>query len=162
MNWLDIVILVILAINVFIGLKMGLIKLIMGIIGMVLGVILAGQFYGQLAERLTFISSEGIANIVAFAIIFLGILIIAMIVAGVIKWAVSLVMLGWVNRLGGAVLGVLMAGVSIAALLAAWVRFFGAGDAITASFLAGVLLDSFPVVLGLLPSEFDGVRTFFQ
>lgn len=162
MNWLDIAIIVILAINVFVGLKMGLIKIVLGLVGMVVGVVLAGQFYSQLAEQLTFISSEGVANVVAFAIIFLGILIIAMIVAGLLKQVASVVMLGWVNRLGGIVLGVLMGGVTCAALLAAWVKFFGAGDTIINSLLAGVLLDSLPVVLGLLPAEFDSVRTFFQ
>jgi membrane protein required for colicin V production len=39
--------------------------------------------------------------------------------------------------------------------------FFGT-DLVTESFLAGVLLDKFPLVLALLPSEFDTVRDFFQ
>ena len=48
------------------------------------------------------------------------------------------------------------------ALLAAWVKFFGAGETIIQSILAGFLLDNFPLVLGLLPQEFDAVRSFFQ
>jgi membrane protein required for colicin V production len=49
----------------------------------------------------------------------------------------------------------------LGALLAIWVQFFGSG-LVTESFLAGVLLNKFPLVLALLPSEFDAVRDFFQ
>ena len=62
-------------------------------------------------------------------------------------------MLDWVNRLGGAILW--------GAILAVWVRFFGTG-LVTESLIAGVLLDKFPLVLALLPSEFDAVRNYFK
>lgn len=162
MNWLDIVLIVILAVAAFVGLKLGLIKMVLGLVGVVVGVILAGHFYLPLAERLTFISSEGVARVVAFAIILVGVMVVALVLAGLLKWAASLMMLGWVNRLGGAVLGVLMGAVFCGAFLAAWVKFFGAGGAIIGSFLAGVMLDGFPLILALLPAEFDAVRAFFQ
>ena len=40
-------------------------------------------------------------------------------------------MLGWVNRLGGAVFGLLLGAITCGALLAAWVKFFGIGETIT-------------------------------
>jgi len=70
-------------------------------------------------------------------------------------------MLGWVDHLGGAVFGVVAGAILWGALLAIWVKFFGAGP-VTESFLAAVLLDKFPLVLALLPSEFDAIRDFFQ
>jgi len=161
MNWLDIVILVILVVNAFVGLKIGIIKAVLSLVGVIVGVILAGQFYLQLGERLTFISQSGVANIVAFAVILVGIMIIAGILAALLKWVVSAVMLGWVNYLGGAVFGLALGAVFCSAILATWVKFFGTG-LVTESFLAGVLLDKFPMVLALLPSEFDTVRDFFQ
>ena len=45
--------------------------------------------------------------------------------------------------------------------LTMWANFLGPGDAISGSALARLLLDSFPVVLTLLPAEFDSVRSFF-
>ena len=162
MNWLDIVLVVPLAITTLIGLKFGLIKAILSLVGVIAGVILAGRFYTPLSEQLTFIPQASVAKIVAFAIILIGVMVIAVVLANLLKWAASMMMLGWVNRLGGAVFGVLLGAITCGALLAAWVKFFGAGDAITESILASVLLDHFPLVLGLLPDEFDTVRSFFQ
>jgi membrane protein required for colicin V production len=161
MNWLDIVILVVLAIAVVTGLKMGLIKAVLLVVGIIVGVILAGQFSGPLGERLTFISSEGVAKGVAFAIIMLAVLAAAAIVAALLTWATRLVMLGWVNRLGGAILGLFLGAFFCGALLAMWVHFLGMADVIADSAIAAVLLDRLPMVLGLLPSEFDSVRSYF-
>ena len=52
--------------------------------------------------------------------------------------------------------------VAVAAILAVWVKYVGAGGTIEGSFMAGFFLDSFPIVLGLLPKEFDSVREFFN
>jgi hypothetical protein len=56
------------------------------------------------------------------------------------------------------VLGAILCG----ALLATWVKFLGVTGAITESNLASILVDFFPLVLALLPDEFDAVRPFFQ
>lgn len=161
MNWLDIVILVVLAIAVVTGLKMGLIKAVLLVVGIIVGVVLAGHYSGPLGERLTFISSEGVAKVVAFAIIMLAVLAAAAIVAALLTWATSVVMLGWVNRLGGAILGLFLGALFCGALLAMWVHFLGMAGAIADSAIAKVLLDRLPMVLGLLPAEFDGVRSYF-
>ena len=162
MNWLDIVIIVLIAVPTLIGLKAGVIKAVLSLVGVIIGVILAGQFHGLLAEQLTFISQESIANIVAFAIILIGVMIIASIIAAVLKWIVSAVMLGWVNRLGGAVFGFLLGAIFCSAILAIWAKFLDASEPIANSALAVLLLERFPMVLALLPGEFDAVRSFFR
>jgi len=162
MNWLDIVILVAIAAAAFLGLRMGLIKAVLILAGIIVGVILAGHFSGPLGERLTFISSEGVAKGVAFAIIMIGVLIVAAIVVRLLTWAAKVVMLGWVNRLGGAILGLFLGALFCGALLAMWVHFVGMADAIANSAIASVLLDRLPMVLALLPGEFDGVRSYFH
>ena len=162
MNWLDIVILVALAVAAFMGLRFGLIKAVLLLAGIVVGVVLAGHFSGPLGERLTFITSEGVAKGVAFAIIMIGVLAVAAIVASLLTWATKVVMLGWVNRLGGAILGLFLGAFVCGALLAMWVHFLGTAEVITDSAIATILLDRLPMVLGLLPAEFDGVRSFFH
>jgi membrane protein required for colicin V production len=162
MNWLDIVILVALLIAAFMGLRMGLIKAVLLLAGIIVGVVLAGHFSGPLGERLTFISSEGVAKVVAFAVIMLAVLAAAAIAAALLTWAAKLVMLGWVNRLGGAILGLFLGALFCGALLAMWVHFLGTAQAITESAIATILLDRLPVVLSLLPAEFDSVRSFFH
>lgn len=161
MNWLDIVILIALAIAVLVGLKFGLIKAVLLLAGIIVGVVLAGQYSGPLGERLTFISSPGVAKGVAFAIIMIAVLVVAAIVAGFLTWAARLVLLGWVNRLGGAILGLFLGAFFCGALLAMWVHFVGTAEVITDSVIATVLLDRLPMVLALLPGEFDSVRSYF-
>jgi membrane protein required for colicin V production len=162
MSWLDIVILVIIAIPTLIGLRTGIIKAILSLVGLVVGVILAGRFYAALAERLTFIPQETLAKVVAFVIIMGLAMIIAGVLASVLKWIASVVMLGWVNRLGGAVFGLVLGAIFSSALLAIWVKFLGIEGPIAESGLATLLLDRFPMVLALLPEEFNSIRSFFQ
>jgi len=161
MNWLDIVLIIALIIPIFIGLKQGLIKAALSLAGLVVGVVLASNFYEGLSKVLGFIPNEAIANIVAFVLILAVVIIIANVLTALLKFTARAVMLGWVDHLGGAIFGFLMGAILWSALLATWVKFFGAG-LVTESVLAGVLLDKFPLILALLPSEFDVIRDFFQ
>lgn len=163
MSWLDLVIVVVLAVGAFFGLRMGIIKAVLSLAGVIIGVVLAGQYYVALADVLPFFSeTSSAAKIVAFAIILIGVMIVAVVLARLLKWAASVMMLSWVNHLGGAVLGLALGAIFCGALLAIWVKWLGAGDVITESMIAPVLLDKFPMVLALLPDEFDAIRSFFQ
>ncbi len=162
MNWLDIVILVAVVIAIFLGLRIGIIKAALSLAGVIVGVILAGHYYVPLSEQLTFIPRAEVAEAIAFAIILIGVLIIAGVAAKLLKWAASAVLLGWVNHLGGAVFGFVLGAILCSALLATWVKFLGITDIIRESSLAVILLERFPVVLALLPDEFDAIRSFFQ
>ena len=162
MYWLDIIIIVVLIISTILGLRTGIIKAALSLAGLIIGVILAGHYYTPLSEQLTFIPQAGVAKIVAFAIILIGVMIIAGVLTKLLKWATSLVMLGWVNQLSGAVFGLVLGAIFCGALLAIWVKFLGIESTITQSVIATVLLDRFPVVLALLPDEFDAIRSFFQ
>ncbi|MBA7683763.1 hypothetical protein ES703_92148 [subsurface metagenome] len=161
MHWLDIVIIVAIAIPTFIGLRMGIIKAALSLAGLIVGVILAGLYYVPLSQHLSFIPQAGVAKVVAFAIILIGIMVVAGVLARLLKWAASVVMLGWVNQLGGAIFCFGLGAIFCGAILAIWVKFLGAG-AIAESGLAAILLDRFPMVLALLPHEFDTIRSFFQ
>ena len=163
MSWLDLVIVVVLAVGAFFGLRMGIIKAVLSLAGVIVGVVLAGQYYVALADVLPFFSeTSSAAKIVAFAIILIVVMAIAVVAARFLKWAASAMMLGWVNHLGGAALGLVLGAIFCGALLAIWVKWLGAGDTITESMIAPVLLDKFPNVLALLPDEFDAIRSFFQ
>ncbi len=162
MNWLDIVILVVVAIATFLGLRIGIIKAVLSLAGLIVGIILAGLYYVPLSEQLPFIPQADVAKVVAFAIILIGVMVIVSVLAKLLKWAASAVMLGWVNRLGGAAFGVVLGALLCGALLATWARFWGVAEIISDSSLAVILLDRFPAVLALLPDEFDAIRSFFQ
>ena len=162
MNWLDIVIIVVIVVAAFGGLLIGLIASALSLAGIIVGIILAGRYYLAFSQHLGFLPGESAAQVAAFAIILVGVMLVALALAMVLRWALSLIKLGLIDRIGGAVLGLAGGLLLCGAALAIWVKFFGAGATITGSFLASLLLEHFPVVLGLLPAEFDTVRSFFQ
>jgi membrane protein required for colicin V production len=158
MNWLDIVIIAVLVPGAFTGLRTGLIKASLSLAGLIVGINLAGRYYLTLAEQLTFIPQEKVSQIVGFTIILLCI----MLIVGLLTRLISMVMSGWVNRLGGVVFGLTMSALSVSILLAIWVKFFGMSRIVSDSGLASLLLNQLPAVLALLPSEFDVIRSFFK
>jgi membrane protein required for colicin V production len=164
MNWLDIVIIVAMVVAVFGGLKNGLIKGVVTLAGLILGIVLAGRYYQTLGALLP-ASWGGAADIVGFVIILAVVMLIAMVIAFLLRNLLKAIMLGWLDRLGGAVFGLLMAAFSWGALLAVLSQYVGAlgsfGDIVAGSALAKFLLDIFPFILGLLPAEFDVVTGFF-
>jgi membrane protein required for colicin V production len=162
MNWLDIVILVLIAVPAVAGLKFGIIKILFTVAGIIIGVVLAGQFSDSLAGMLKFIDDPRWAEVAAFAFIMIAVLILAGVAAGLLSSILSAILLGWVNRLGGAVLGIVLGGIFCGAILTMWVKYLGIGNSVEDSVLAGFLLDGFPFILALLPKEFDSVRSFFD
>lgn len=161
MNWLDIIIIIILAVSVFSGVKSRIIKLAFMVVGVIIGVVLAGHFSNSLGAVLP-ISNKGTAGVVSFAIILIAVLIVAAILAWVIKWAVKAVMLGWVNALGGGILGLILGFMFCGAVLTMWVKYLGISSGVEGSALARFTLNTFPIILGLLPSDFNSVRSFFK
>ena len=162
MSWLDIAIIVVIAISTLIGLKIGIIKIVFSLAGLIAGIILAGRYYLPLAEQLSFIPQPSVAKIVAFAIILVGVMLVASVVAALLKWITSVTMLGWVNHLGGAAFGLVLGAIFCGVLLVTWVKFLGAAAAISDSNLAPILVARLPMVMALLPDEFDAVRSFFR
>ena len=75
MNWLDILIVIFIVVSVIGGLMAGIVKILITIIGLILGVVLAGNYGGSLADKLTFISDARTANIVAFVLIMIVVMI---------------------------------------------------------------------------------------
>ncbi len=161
MNWLDIILLLVIALSTIIGLRIGIIKASLSLAGLIIGVVLAGLYYQPLSGLLTFIPSEAVAKVVAFALILIGVMVVAGVFALLLKWAAKAVMLGWANQLGGAVFGLVMGGLLSGALLAIWIKYLGMADVFTHSSLASILLDYLPLVLALLPDEFDVIKSFF-
>jgi membrane protein required for colicin V production len=161
MNWLDIVIIVVAVLAGISGLRQGIIRTVFGIAGLIGGIVLAGRYYNELATLL-FPAGAAWANIAAYAII----LIATLIVAGVIGWLVAKLVhfaaLGWLDRLIGCVLGVVIGGLLCAAALAIISKYYpGTAAVISQSVIARFLMEQFPLLLALLPADFDFIRDFF-
>jgi len=162
MNWLDIVIIVLLVSAAIGGMVAGLIRAVFSLAGLIVGVILAGHYYVPFSAYLGFIPTEKGPTIVAFIIIFLAVMIVATLLGFLLTKLISAILLGWLNRVGGAILGLLLGSIFIAAFLIVLAKYTGAEGVISESVLALVLLDKVPIILAFLPPEFDSVRNFFN
>ena len=162
MNWLDIVIIVAAVLLGIVGLRQGIIKTVFGIAGLIGGIVLAGRNYNDLAALLS-PSGATWVKIASYAIILIATLIVAGVVGRFVAKLIHLVLLEWLDRLIGFILGVFIGGLLCAAILAIAVKYDpGAGPIISQSGLAQFLMEGFPLLLALLPGEFDFIRDFFS
>jgi len=161
MNWVDIAIIICLGISIISGFMQGLIRTVLSIVGLIAGIILASRFYVQLGNVMTFISNKNVAHIVAFILILLVVMGIAAIIAAILRKLIRAIMLGWVDRLGGAVIGLILGALTISALLAIIMKY-NTPSMITNSKLAGFFLNKFPLVLKFMPSDFGNISKFFK
>ena len=162
MNWLDIIIIILLIGSMIGGFIFGLIKTVFSLAGLIVGVILAGHYYGPLSDYLAFVPTQKGPPVAAFIIIFLAVMIIAALLGFLLSKLISAVLLGWLNRLGGAILGLILGSIFIAAFLVIIAKVADGAGFLNESAIAPVLLDSIPLILVFLPPEFDKVHQFFH
>ena len=117
MNPFDILIIVVLGYSLVRGLFRGLVKELSSLIGVMGGFYAAYTYYKVLANLLSgLIHDISYLNILSFLIIFCGVLIIVGVLGVIIKYLLNIAFLGWVDRIGGVVFGVLK-GVLIVSIL---------------------------------------------
>jgi membrane protein required for colicin V production len=161
MNWLDIVILAITIILGLMGLRRGAIKTVFGIAGLVVGIVLAGRYYHHLASVLS-PSGASWSGIAAYAIILAATLVVASIIGWFVARLAHIILLGWIDRLIGFILGAGIGAMLCAAVLAIVSKYLpGMEGIISHSVMARLLMEQFPLLLALLPEEFDFISGFF-
>jgi membrane protein required for colicin V production len=161
MNWLDLIIIIALLVAAVAGFMQGFVSTLFSLIGTAIGIIVAANFYTQLASLLKFISKPDIANIIAFALILIVIFIISVLIGSALKALLATIHLGCADKIAGGILGVIVGALIIGAILAIFVKIYGEGP-VTDSLIAGILLNKFPILLGLLPGKFKVIQDFFQ
>ncbi|MFC1663465.1 CvpA family protein [Patescibacteria group bacterium] len=164
MSLFDLVILVVLAGYVWLGFGTGLIQVGGSIIGLIVGAWLAGLWYEGFAGTLMPLvgNNENAANILSFFILFLiiskAIGIVAMIIDRSFRLIAIVPGMKMLNRLGGAVLG-LIEGILFLGLVLTFAEPFAAGtvfeNPINNSQFVGVLMGSVGWLAPLLPDVVD-------
>ena len=108
MNSIDLVVIIVTSFFLLRGLFRGFILELTIVVGLFVGYILAASYHELISGILTsyFLQlPESAADIISFALIFITINIILRIVAGIITKTLKFAMLGWLNRMLGAVFG---------------------------------------------------------
>lgn len=117
MNGFDVVLLLVLAGSVLNGFRQGFIVQIASIVGVVIGLAVARQEYVDVRHAITSVAPHGPwTTVVAYLIVFLVVWTAVVLVARRIRFLVRLMLLGPLDRLGGALIG-LLEGIVVAVLL---------------------------------------------
>ncbi|MBM3939535.1 MAG: CvpA family protein [SAR202 cluster bacterium] len=164
MNWVDIVIIVVIAISAFFGWRNGVIRWAVTLVGLLLGVIAASRLYTAAADLMTFIESESIQKAAGFAAVFLLVFVGAWLVGRAVKTVLNVLMLGWVDHAAGLAVGVLTGALAATALVTAFglVPLSSMEKAVQASTLAGPLAERTGFITALMPKEFQRVKDLLQ
>lgn len=115
MNAFDVVLLVLLGVLVVVGVFRGMVRILVGIGALVAAFALAARYHVGLAAAFTIDAPAAAGKLIAYGAIFVGTLVAGGALAWVLRKLLRVAMLGWVDRLAGAALG-LVAALLIAAL----------------------------------------------
>ena len=114
MNVFDWVLIVVFALTALWGYKSGLIDAALNAITIYIGLFLSGLFAARVLSLFwDGVESESVSTAIGYVIIFVTVFIASRIVSGIIKKALKITFMGWVDNLGGIVIG-LVAGMLIA------------------------------------------------
>ncbi len=158
MNWLDIVIVLVIVFFAGSAFRAGLIREVVTLVSVAVGVVVAGLFYDDLArDVLVFIDNDKTALIVGFLVLLGAVYLAGQLVAGMLKQAAGLLLLGWADHAGGALFGLIKGLIVVEVLLILLVTYpqLGLEGDIDGSALASVFLDASDVLLLILPNEFE-------
>ncbi|HMB70140.1 MAG TPA: CvpA family protein [bacterium] len=152
MNWVDWIILAVVAVSTFAGLMRGALKTVLSLVGLVVGFVAATRESGAVGMVLARWMPEPVAAAVGFVFVFLGVALVFTLLAWLLRKLLQGLALGWLDRLGGAALG-LARGAAIVGVLALVVEGLGGFDTARASVAYGSALQVGQVLLRFVPED---------
>src|ERR1035438_3617862 len=128
MNWLDIVLLLILAWSIATSFRKGLTREVLGLASVVVAFLLALWFYGTAGAYLTpYVSSRSLANLAGFLAVFAAVMLLGSLVGFIVGKFLRVTGLSIVDHALGAAFGALR-GTLIAIVLIMAIMAFSTGD----------------------------------
>jgi membrane protein required for colicin V production len=164
MNLVDVTVLTLLLAGTLVGVLWGAVRETVALVGLALGLFIAGRTYEPLAQLLSrsgIISSLNWARIVGFVGVTLVVWAVLAVGAAALRVFLRAPALGALDKVAGAALGFVLALVMVTSMLIAAITFPVPGltqDAYN-SRVAQTFGGFMPVVLALMPPEFDAVQT---
>jgi membrane protein required for colicin V production len=158
MTWLDIAILVIIALFALIGIKRGFIKGTLSFLAIVVGIILGVMFYevaGGFLVKKGLIGNESIASVAGFFIITLAIYIVIQLIAWLLTKLVGTLHLSLIDRMAGGFLGMVI-GVIVIFFFISCLEFFYSEDEspLKDSVVVPYIDVTFEIIRSTVPDDF--------
>jgi membrane protein required for colicin V production len=124
LNWLDIVLAVIIISSAIAGLRAGFTRVVIGLLATVVGLVAGFWSYRLVGGQLhPWISSQPVANIVGFFLIFFGVALLGSLLAALLSRLLKWVGLSWFNYVLGGVAGFARGALVVAVLANVLVAF---------------------------------------
>lgn len=164
MNWLDVLLLFILAVSVATSYRKGLSRELIGLAATVLALLLGIWFYGPAgAFLIPYVSSRGVANLAGFFIVFFGVLTVGHLISYAIGRFLRVTGLRFIDHLLGAGFGALRGLLISVALITGIMAFSTDADhppeSIVNSRLSPFVVNASRVVVAMAPHELkEGFR----
>jgi len=163
-NWVSLVIVVIVALLTWRAFRRGFLRELVGLAALILAIPVAGVFYDDMVPKVEPIIDNSLASaLVSFAAIFLGVIVAGQLIGYLLRRSVDVLNLGGLDRLLGAAFGFLQGALLCQVALVALVIFPQPDlrEHIEDSVIATNLLDGAPVVLAILPDQFNEAVDIF-
>jgi membrane protein required for colicin V production len=163
MNWLDIALLLILAVSVVTSFRKGFSREVIGLVSVVLALLLGTWFYGTASALLQpYLSSRSVANFAGFFLVFCAVVLLGSLASFVIGRFLRVTGLSFVDHALGAGFG-LLRGTLIAVALVVGIMAFTSGEqppsSVVHSRMAPYVVDAARVVAAVAPHELkEGFR----
>jgi membrane protein required for colicin V production len=161
-NWLDGAIIAVIIWLTFAAFQAGFIRESITVVAAILGMVVAGLFYKDIAsDVLVFIDNETLADIAGFAVIFGSVVLAGQMLQMILKPTVNMLQLGIFDQLAGAAFGFVKAIVFIEIFIIVFITYpkWGIDDTIENSEFGTLtvrFIDNAPVLMKMLPAEFEG------
>jgi membrane protein required for colicin V production len=167
MNWLDIVLLIVLAGSVVTSFSTGLAREVVGLISMIAALVLAIWFYGSAGALVQpYVSSPGIANFCGFLIVFCGVLVLGAILGRVMGRLMKVAGLSFVDRLLGAGFGLvrgLLISIAVVLALLAFTPGKSPHNSVAHSKVAPYVIDAARACAAMAPRDLkDGFHKSYE
>jgi len=129
---------------VVVGVVKGIVRILIGIAALVAAFALAAYYHQPLASRLGVLDvSEGILRLIAYALIFIGVMLAGGVVTYLMRKLIKASMLSWADRTAGAAVGLVAAAMAAALVVLPVVAYSpwgpqALGDSLLAPYVIGV------------------------
>jgi membrane protein required for colicin V production len=154
MNPLDWIIALVLAYSVFRAAMRGFFREAFALLGLIIGFLLACWNYRSAAESLRgLVTSVPLSELLGFLLILFGTMLVAALLGKILSKAVSAIGLGFLDRLGGAIFGMLRGALLVLILLLAMTAFLPTGNWMQTSLLAPYFFRGHDAVSFVIPSD---------
>jgi membrane protein required for colicin V production len=155
MNWLDVVLLLILAASVYTSLRKGLSREVIGLVTVVVALVLGIWFYGTAAAYLIpYVSSRSAANFGGFLLVFCGIMLAGALVSFIVGRFLRVTGLSIFDHALGALFGAVRGLLVCVALIMAMMAFWpGAQGAVVHSTMAPYVTGAAGLCAAIAPHD---------